>query len=362
MSERNYGLDLLRMAAMFMVILLHILGQGGILKQLPPQDIGVYNLKFLLVWFIEIFAYCAVNCYAILTGYNYYGKESRFEKIILFWLQAIFYTVGISLVFWLCGYKVPKDIWFRCFFPITTGVYWYVTAYFGLFLLIPVLNKGLATINNDQLKRYLVVIFIFISILPTIFMKDAYILNRGYSLIWLLFLFILGGAIRKIDIIGRISQMKAINLFFISILFTWIWKIFYGILSKPLSVKANIADMFIKYTSPTIILSGLFLFIFFSKMNVSNKKVKNIIKLFSPAAFGVYLIHLHPLIWRGIFRGFSVSFLKHNVLVMLGEIFLSALLIYIVCTVIDMIRIRIFNYLNLEEKLKFISKKIANLS
>lgn len=36
MSERNYGLDLLRMAAMFMVILLHILGQGGILKQLPP--------------------------------------------------------------------------------------------------------------------------------------------------------------------------------------------------------------------------------------------------------------------------------------------------------------------------------------
>lgn len=38
MVQRNYGLDLLRMAAMFMVLLLHTMGQGGILGHLstPP--------------------------------------------------------------------------------------------------------------------------------------------------------------------------------------------------------------------------------------------------------------------------------------------------------------------------------------
>lgn len=38
MLQRNYGLDLLRMTAMFMVLLLHTMGQGGILEHLntPP--------------------------------------------------------------------------------------------------------------------------------------------------------------------------------------------------------------------------------------------------------------------------------------------------------------------------------------
>ena len=38
-AVRNYGIDLLRIVAMFMVLLLHVLGQGGILKNLvstPP--------------------------------------------------------------------------------------------------------------------------------------------------------------------------------------------------------------------------------------------------------------------------------------------------------------------------------------
>ena len=31
MEERNYGIDLLRIVSMMMVVLLHVLGQGGIL-------------------------------------------------------------------------------------------------------------------------------------------------------------------------------------------------------------------------------------------------------------------------------------------------------------------------------------------
>ena len=37
MTERNYGIDLFRMLAMFMVAILHVLGQGGILGNTPPR-------------------------------------------------------------------------------------------------------------------------------------------------------------------------------------------------------------------------------------------------------------------------------------------------------------------------------------
>ena len=36
-QQRNHGIDLLRMVSMFMVVVLHVLGQGGILAALLPR-------------------------------------------------------------------------------------------------------------------------------------------------------------------------------------------------------------------------------------------------------------------------------------------------------------------------------------
>lgn len=36
-QQRNSGIDLLRMVSMFMVVVLHVLGQGGILAALLPR-------------------------------------------------------------------------------------------------------------------------------------------------------------------------------------------------------------------------------------------------------------------------------------------------------------------------------------
>ncbi|MDO4921678.1 MAG: acyltransferase [Phascolarctobacterium sp.] len=361
MYERNYGLDLLRITAMFMVLLLHILGQGGILKALPPPETKIHFSKFAAAWLVEIFAYCAVNCYAILTGYNYFGKAIKFAKIMIFWLQVLFYTTGISLIFWLSGNNIPKNIWLASLLPVTYGVYWYVTAYFGLFLLMPILNQGLVGVDRQKLKRYMIILFVFVSVLPTLFMKDPYILNRGYSLIWLLLLFLLGGAIRKLDVVNNVSSVFAMKMFFTSVIFTWIWKIAFDILTKYIALKINPANIFIKYTSPTIIFSGVFLFILFAKIKVSNERFKNLIKFFAPAAFGIYLIHLHPLIWKGIFRGFSAGFIKSHVLMMLAKILLSAILIYLSCTLIEIIRIKLFHYLKVEEKIQDVCNKMINI-
>ena len=41
-TERNYGIDLLRILSMFMVVVLHILGQGGALAGNAVRRGGVY--------------------------------------------------------------------------------------------------------------------------------------------------------------------------------------------------------------------------------------------------------------------------------------------------------------------------------
>ncbi|MDE6723424.1 MAG: hypothetical protein K2J55_04430, partial [Eubacterium sp.] len=63
-SKRNYGIDLLRIVCMIMVPVLHVLGHGGLL-----EGAEILSVKYEFVWFLEAAAFCAVNCYALISGY-----------------------------------------------------------------------------------------------------------------------------------------------------------------------------------------------------------------------------------------------------------------------------------------------------
>ena len=64
MEQRNRGIDLLRMTAMWMVVILHILNKGGVLAAAAPLSAGQGTARLL-----ETAAYCAVNCYGLISGY-----------------------------------------------------------------------------------------------------------------------------------------------------------------------------------------------------------------------------------------------------------------------------------------------------
>ena len=53
--KRNYGIDMLRLVAMFFVVICHVLGHGGVMKNATGYNYSVSSL-------LQIVAYCAVNC------------------------------------------------------------------------------------------------------------------------------------------------------------------------------------------------------------------------------------------------------------------------------------------------------------
>ena len=73
-NKRNYGIDFLRILAMFFVVILHSLGKGGLL-----DNTVVDSPQYKLVWFMEVCAYCAVNIFALISGYvSFKQKEIRY--------------------------------------------------------------------------------------------------------------------------------------------------------------------------------------------------------------------------------------------------------------------------------------------
>lgn len=128
-NSRNYGIDLLRILSMYMVVILHVLGQGGILRETI-----ILSSNYKVVWLLEIVSYCAVNCYALISGYVGINAEYNYSNIIALWLRVIFYTVIITACFALV---VPNSVGINeicnAIFPVMRKQYWYFTAYFCVF-------------------------------------------------------------------------------------------------------------------------------------------------------------------------------------------------------------------------------------
>ena len=195
MTTRNYGIDLLRLVLMFMICILHVLGQGGILSN---SIIGTVNYK--IFWFIEIFCYCAVNGFAFISGYTSTNRPHKYDKIVKMWFQAFFYSFILTAFFTIIGINKTWTITdaIACAFPVTNKKFWYFSAYFILYFAIPILNNFLFQIDEIVAKKYFLGFVILFSGIGMI--KDAFALKQGYSALWLIVLYCLGVLAKRIKL------------------------------------------------------------------------------------------------------------------------------------------------------------------
>ena len=75
---------------MIMVIVLHVLGVGGIV-----HTVDATSPTYVPAWLLEFMAYCAVNCYALISGYVGVKSKFRLSGILALWMQVMFFY-GIS--------------------------------------------------------------------------------------------------------------------------------------------------------------------------------------------------------------------------------------------------------------------------
>lgn len=86
-----------------------------------------------------------------------------------------------------------------------------------------------------------------------------------------------------------------------------------------------------------------------------------IIGFLSPMALGVYIIHANPLIWNHFVKDFAVSYVQHDSIVFTILVIASALTIYLVCSLIDYIRIMLFQLIQVKRFSEFLDGKLSSL-
>lgn len=354
-SSRNLGIDILRIASMVAVVFLHVLGHGGILNMAHSPA------SFFMVWFFEILAYPAVNCFVLISGYVGYKGENIFPKIrniLSLMTTVVFYSVLLFLIFAVLGPETfgLQDL-SKSFFPTIFKNYWFFSAYFGLFLLSPILNLIVYKSNSKHAFTFLIVFFL-ICVISVVY--DTFTLRSGYSLIWLIFMYLVGAIIKKYDLTKLFYRKTWLTIALVSFAVTWLSKIVLCFTNISLLEKAS--GLLVKYVSPTIVLMAIGFLCWFSKMKCS-PSLAPVVSFFSLSAFSVYLIHENIFVRSSLVSKIHTLIGDFNFVLLTLSIVFFALMIFLVCILIDKLRIMLFKVIKIDKliiKIESLVKTILN--
>ena len=353
-GKRNLGIDLLRMVCMFMIVMLHTLGHGGILG---ASQMGTSN--YAASWFWEIAALCAVNCYALISGYVGCTSKFKYSNIVVLWLQVAFYSVLDTVLIALYYPNVDGMIELELsFYPVTNQRYWYFTAYFAMYFFIPFLNYLINNLEKKMLQRLTISLVLVFSILPTYAEADIFKLYDGYSAFWLMTMYIIGGYVKKYGIMINLSKIKLMLVYLSQILLTWGWKIGNENVLFEIKGEMETPDKFIRYTSPTLVVAAIALLVLFMKIDIKRFFGK-IVKFMAPMAFSVYLIHDNPLVRMNVMYGRFSEYATYETWKLFLLIPCTALIIYLICSFADLFRVGLFKLLNIKKNIEKLEQKIV---
>ena len=334
--KRNIRIDILRILSMYMVTVLHVLGQGGILSAAAKVKDG----RWMTAWFLEIACYGAADLFALISGYVGVNGHPGPKKLLALWCRVLFYTLGITACFALFSKaEITREHWLAAFFPIMHKQYWYMTAYFALYLLMPVLNAGILSLSQKTCQLVVLSSVFLYMLLPTVFSVSVFGLSGGYSFAWLVICYCIGGILRGHGELFR-RRLPAVLFLLLYVLLTFVtW---FGKVSGKYD--------FVGYTSPAVFLSAVFLLLAFAartnipispasdaKEKVSGKSRK-IVSYAGPASLAVYLIHVHPLIWENVMKGSSKPLASLSPWLLVPAVLFFAGAIYAVTTLIELLR------------------------
>ena len=298
-QERFLNIDLLRIFSMFLIVFLHSIDHSGVLE--TAEEAGGFT--FCYVFFVYYLCQICVNLFVLISGFFFFFSRFRPEKLLSLWVETVFYSLLFKVIF-MAGGKIPFSpvSLVSCFVPIFTGRYWFVTIYFGMYLLMPFLNTLIDALSVRQFTVLNILLFVLFSLWNS-FSPGIKGMNSGagWGLAWFVVMYFAGAWLR---ICYKNSDAKAGKYFLVWVILAAVFSSSLLIFRGKLTLYGLVRNLY-RYDSAPVYISSLLVFIGFMHMRIANRYGK-VLRMISGATFGVYLIHAHanvsPWIWEDFTR------------------------------------------------------------
>lgn len=349
-DKRNPNFEILRVAAMFLIVVWHYLVHGIGFKPIGVADDAVSVANLVSLELIGCLSKISTNCYILISGYFLITSSAKWSKIPKTWLPIFFYSTVICLLFMAFGSKaISWETFFKSALPIYFDRYWFATRYLALVALAPFLSVIAKNITRKQHLLLLAVLFV----LNFNLLLGQY-LSGNNSLLWFIFLFFAGGYIRlyvKTD--GKNNYGK--YYFLTATLFTIFYQTkhfyHYSFSSAPFMIDYH------DNNGPEFF-TALMIFLWTAKRKISGGAVSRIMTRIAPLTFGVYLIHDNPLVRDLLWKNLVNAKVLYDTWAFVPALIGTTVAVFIACLAVDSLRDRMFKALDTNGRIDRISGRI----
>lgn len=342
MKNRLANFELLRVSAIFLIVLLHST------IYLNIKDTHIIS-NYVALSLLKIISSTGVNLFVILTGYFLLNKADNGIKrtlnlIGIVWFYLVFFAILYSTFY--------KSLSLReVLYAILPFKYWFINVYLALIILSPYLNKLSSGLTKNEFLNLLLVLF-----LSNVVFGNYIGLVNGFSIVWFVNLFMIGNFFHRYDI--QIKNNKLIKLFLLILCSSFIYN---TLKFNGLSIFNRFNDVYfiVSVEGPNNFFSfclSLTIFMLFSKISLSEIKSKLVLKI-SIYSLGVYLIHEDPFIRELIWKNdYILKYCIDSIWTPL-IIFTYSSIIFLVCVFLESLRHKMFKILKYEMFITYLSNK-----
>jgi len=300
-TERNSGIELLKIIAVFLIVISHVVQTLGSEHDIASTEgtflnlsVATSNIKYLILMLCRYFGPIGNDIFLICSAWFLCdSKKAEISKVLRLIFDVWVVNVGIMAVFLLLGVKISKTDILRSFFPTTFDNNWYITCYLLLFIIHPLLNIVIDKLSQKQLFAFVFVTFLLYSVICTI--KSEFFYFSG--LIFFIVVYFIIAYMKKY--MYNFTESKNQNL--LCMVIGAIGLVAFFFITNSIVLKTGILDGRILYwkknQNPFCILLCIALFNLFKNMNFKNKFINSV----SSLTLFIYIIHENILV-RGYLR------------------------------------------------------------
>lgn len=339
---RNSSIELLRLVSMLMIVGFHYIIANPDMQWLVQQQVSfskfVYQFIYMGGGWIGNFIFFTISVWFLLDRHLSLRDSLRrvwiLERELLFWSFVLFGILCIA------KYKGAYDggilgIVLNTIFPLLTGMWWYPTSYALFLIFLPFLVQGLKALGKQNHAHLAICVFILWGVLSLIpYPSITLDLNKRGVFVFL-YWFVLLSYYR-----WYMPKLKDKTCYMLIAAGLGIELVYWSVASAIFTVTGKGTDLqnfiFDYWHLPTMMI-GFGLFVLCERHSFHSSVVNKL----AASAFGVYLIHYHP----GIYRMWTSWVPLRDVYTSVHPILLGAAVIvgvFCICILLDLIRQGLF--------------------
>lgn len=326
MLKRQSNIELLRIVAMFLVLVMH--ADFMILGRPTLEEMHAEPLSSVTRIFIESLSVVCVNVFVLISGW--FGIHPNVKGVCKFLFQCFFFLLELyALSNWASGEEQMLSLDYL----FMQNSYWFVKAYIGLLLMAPLMNAFITKTSKKQLSFFILCFYAFQTLYGWIVFSADFIMN-GFSTFSFMGLYMLGRYVRLYSTrYTELNSAKCLGVYFsINIFLTIVTTLLIAFDREAYYVP----KILVSYVNPFTVLTSLYLLLGFVKMQFNSR----LINWIAASSFAVYLLHCNIFFYEKYFKEPIISlYTTYNGFVCLLMIFVFLLFVFVLSVIMDQMRI-----------------------